>query len=446
LAAGTRTPPETVAAQDRKPETMTMQNDFETDLPSNRSQLVTILVLFVTLRLTVLLLYTPRGLLNAYTDSFYFFRTALLSENGFLPFINMWYEYPPLSAYLVQIAYCVSNNVLPVGPDIEVGFRFFSVVLGAILLLFDTGILVFIHRISMKLWGVEQANLSGWVYMGLGLPLFYWSFAHNNISVFFMLLALDLFLEDKTAASAIATGFGIVSKLVPIIFLAPVAKFIEGEKIKRMFLYSLLTLAVIAFAYLPFVLMGSSEWVLASFKAWGKISSWSTIWAMLDGNWGPGNYGELINRTELSKAGISYGHLSVIPEVIKSGFFAIVYAWLWLRKIPQRNPRLIVFFTTLTVMVFHLWSKGWSPQWSTLIIPFILITFPGKRGIYLSLLLALLVFIEWPISDILKNQVILSVSILARTVLFLGIGIWCARAIWNSPGKTLTQLAPKQAK
>ncbi|HEY4723489.1 MAG TPA: hypothetical protein VII92_16660, partial [Anaerolineae bacterium] len=84
--------------------------------PSSRaSQLKTIVVLFVALRVTILFLYTPQGLLNAYTDYQHYYRTAQLSDQGYQPFINMWYEYPPFFTYISQGVYRLTQSIVPTG-------------------------------------------------------------------------------------------------------------------------------------------------------------------------------------------------------------------------------------------------------------------------------------------------------------------------------------------
>ena len=52
------------------------------------SQLKTIVILFVVLRLTVLFFYTPQGLLNAFSDYQHFYRTAQLSYSVYFPYIH----------------------------------------------------------------------------------------------------------------------------------------------------------------------------------------------------------------------------------------------------------------------------------------------------------------------------------------------------------------------
>ena len=117
------------------------------------SQLGTVLTLFMVLRLTVLFFYSQQGLFNNYIDYHHYYRTALLSEQGFYPFINMWYEYPPILAYLPQLAYWLAGAIItPVGVD-SFSYQLFIRILGLFLLVFDALSLVLVHDICKRLWG-----------------------------------------------------------------------------------------------------------------------------------------------------------------------------------------------------------------------------------------------------------------------------------------------------
>src|SRR4030042_1647526 len=94
------------------------------------SQIGTILTLYLILRITILLFYTQPGLFNAYIDYHYYYRTAQLSEQGYLPFVNMWYEYPPILAYLPQIAYWLAGRIIPLEGVDSLGYQVFVRVLG----------------------------------------------------------------------------------------------------------------------------------------------------------------------------------------------------------------------------------------------------------------------------------------------------------------------------
>ena len=194
--------------------------------PAGDSQLNTILTLFLVLRFSLLFLYSPRGMLSDYTDYLPYFRITQLSEKGYYPFINMWSEYPPLTAYAPQIAYWITERVMPVGDVGGFGYDIYSRVLGGLLLIFDSGSLILLHRIAARAWGVQKANWLAWVYASLSLPLYFWSYAHQGIAVFFMLLALYAFCAGQFAGSAVAVGLGFAAKITPAFLLGPAVKFL----------------------------------------------------------------------------------------------------------------------------------------------------------------------------------------------------------------------------
>ncbi|UCH58543.1 MAG: hypothetical protein JSV61_10015 [Anaerolineales bacterium] len=406
----------------------------------HKSQFSTILPLFLVLRLTILFLFTPQGLLNVYTDFTHYFRTAQLSEQGFFPFLNMWYEYPPLSAYLVQLTYSIASGFFPLGEVNSLGYQIWARMFGVILLVFDTGVLILTYEITRKIRGVEKADWIGWVYALLSVPVFFSNASHNVIMVFFSLLAIERYLSNHKSQSAVALGLGIAAKLTPLFLLAPVAKFLwdEGLKgVKQFLAYGVIAMATAFAFYLPFLALGGGPWVAASFTALGKVGSWSTVWSLLDGNWGPGDYGHLTNRLELIQAGISRANPPLIPEVFRTGAFAILFGWLFLKPLKNLLPEKFVWFATMTCMLFHIWSKGWSPQWATLIIPFLLLSFPDQRGLRAVLWLTGFTFLEWPVSSAFDNRFLYFVSILGRTTVLCLAALWAARNLWGKPDSQL---------
>jgi len=402
--------------------------------PEYFNQLPTILLLFISLRITILLFFTPEGPLNVYTDYYYYFRISQLSEDGYFPFINMWSIYPPISTYYVHSAYMLSKLFLP-GKIIDpVGYQFYTRVLGALLLIFEAGVLILVHHIAMKVWNNKYANWIAWAYAGLSLPLFFWYFSHNVIMVFFFLLAVDRFIHLKRGQSSIALGMGISAKIIPITLFAPVTKFMWHKK-KELILYFLIAGLTIILIYTPFILADGLPWIKASFTSLIRKGSYSTIWALIDGNWGGGDPGPWENRTQLDLANIPHATPTIIPEFIKIAIFGIIYLWIFRKPVDRNNPKHFIWFTTITLMIFYLWSKGWSPSWSTLVIPLLLLSLPNGRGLTLALLLTCLTFLEWPIANALNSWSLFSFSIICRTLLFIAIITLVWFELWKGPKK-----------
>ena len=393
------------------------------------SQLKTIVVLFVILRVTVLLLYTPQGLLNAYTDYQHYYRTAQFSDQGFYPFVNLWYEYPPLATYISEGVYALTRTVFPPGDLNSFTYQIYSRLLAAVFLIFETGVLILIHRLAQQLWNTERANWLGWVYATLSVPLFYWNTSQNSVVAFFTLLTVARFLETRFTSSAVALGLGIAAKFTPVFMLGPAARFLQPDW-RRVLRYGLIAAVTAGAIFAPFIVLGGGPWVAASFVTLSRLASWSTPWALIDGNWNPGDAGPLNTRFDLAAINHLPGNPPIIPGWLTIIIFGGIYLWLFRRPIDPANPRHFLWFSTLTLIVFVLWSKGWSPQWATLIIPFVLLAFPTPRGLALVLALTAILFIEWPLSDALKSTGLLAAAVLTRMALFVGMAILIGRQLW----------------
>jgi hypothetical protein len=397
------------------------------------SQLKTIVGLFVVLRVTILFLYTPQGLLNAYTDYHHYFRTAQLSDQGYWPFVNMWSEYPPLLTYTTQAVYSLARSIVPMNAGVTgFGYQIFARLLGGVLLLFETGVLILIHRLGTKTWGLEKADWLAWVYSGLSLPLFFWNASQTSNITFFTLLAIYWFIDRRYGRSAAALALGVLIKFTPIFLLGPVVRELWPRR-REIIRYAVIVAVVSVLVFAPLFLMGGGPWIVASFQSMAVRASWATPWALIDGNWGAGDVGDIPTRTQLDLATTIHGHPSAIPGFIPIAAFGLLYAFFLRRPIDQRSPRQFIGFVTFTAMLFHLWSKGWSPQWATLIVPLLLLSFPDRRGLTLTLLLTALVFIEWPLSDALRSPGLLAGAIIGRTLLFSGVAVMTARQLWPSP-------------
>lgn len=389
----------------------------------------TILILFVILRLTLLFFFTPQGLFNAYTDYYFYYQTAQLSQQGYYPFVNMWYEYPPLLAYLSQAAFWLAGRIFPLGDIFSFGYQLFFRILGVILLAFETGVLCLLYRIAQRAWGEATAERLAWIYSGLSLPLFFLVYAHQLVAAFFLLLAIDHLLTHHWGRSALALGLGIAAKFTPAFLLAVVGRMFWPNW-RKLVVYALGVSLVVGLVYLPFVLLGGGEWVAASFRAVGSVGSYGTVWAMLDGNWGPGTYGPLATRLQLGQAQVTHANPAVLPGWLTLAVFAVLYAWIFFRPLQLREPRQVIWFTTLTSVIFHLWSKGWSPQWAVMFAPLMLLSFPDAEGLRWVLLLTALIFVEWPIVSAVPLPALTAIFVLLRTLLFVALGVRVFRLLW----------------
>jgi hypothetical protein len=168
----------------------------------------------------------------------------------------------------------------------------------------------------------------------------------------------------------------------------------------------------------------SPEYTGASLRSLGSRASWQTVWALIDGNTSTGAYHA--DRRDLAAAALPQGNPAVVPTWLVTLLFGILYLWLWWRPSDGVEPRRIYRFTALTMVVFFLWSRGWSPQWLAMLAPLLLLSFPLDRAVLYVVVLTFLNIIEWPVMLSRGLNQWLNLTILVRTVVFvlLGYELW----------------------
>ncbi len=391
------------------------------------------LALFVTLRGLTLFLLRPGGFIRDWSDFDTYFGIAALSDYSLYPFLNFWLEWPPLVPWLAVGSYRLSL-LLPPWPDDP--RLWFILILGTVFVLFEIGNFVLIYRLARRLF--EQPTTISrvlWIYAGLFPPIYAMLGFFDGVALFFILLALEFLLDDRRFQSAIAVGIGFMVKIVPVLML-PVAlrrlwyQYRQNgrEAGIEMGLYAVVFGLTVLALLAPF-LIGGSEWVMASARAMLGRSSWETVWAVAEGYYGFGVVlGDRLNPAETNFA----AHDGSLPWWLITLAFVGLYAFLFTRATDYSRPRNVVAFSGLTVVVFLLYSKGYSPQFLVYLLPFILLLFPNGRGLTYVLTLTGLNVLEQPIYFVLLPGTtwLLTFIVIVRTVLLVMIGLDVALILW----------------
>jgi hypothetical protein len=379
-----------------------------------RQRLTIIVVLFVALRLMILAT-VPAENLTLYGDYAYYYELASYSDQGYLPFIHYWSEYPPVFPLL-------SVGVYQLARLFGEGYHVYVYLMGLLMLGFSTGNLVLFLRLARRLRGDEAVERLGWVYSVLFVPLVYTWWNFDALTVFFLLLTLELVLSGHERWSAVAMGVGVLVKLMPLLVFPAV---VRTHPWRRWSIYGLVVTAVVVAVVVPLLLIGGPV-ALASFRSPAVWSSWQTVWALLDGNVRTGLLVVPADHFDPVAATTPIGNPALVPAWTRLVVFGLIYAGVFWKARLRDGPRRLAAFVCLTFVLFFLWSKGWSPQWQTLLFPLLLLALPLRRGVLFILALSFVDLAEWPVLLSRGLDQWLYLTVVLRTGLFalLAVELW----------------------
>jgi len=354
---------------------------------------------FVCARLVMLLAMPLEGL-RGYGDFTHFYNLATLPG---WPFFDYWIEFPPVFAFLSALLFRVSGGQEHV----------YDYLLFFVLTLADAGNLYLFLRLAHRLYP-DGGVLRLLVYGGLLLCLAYAWWYFDPLAVFFLLLAIFLFLEGRAAGSGLALAGGILTKFFPGLGLLLGWRRISTLQYARW----------AALALVPVVLVWGLLWAVspqytaASLASQGAKGSWETVWALLDGNLRTGNFGPMIERLDPAAAYHSMGNPAVIPTWASLLVFGGLGLAGLLRLKPQ-NDRQSLAVVGFGWCLFLLWSPGWSPQWVLYLVPLVLLVLVERQALLFTLMLVFINLLEWPVLLSRGFFAALPLTIILRTLLLV---------------------------
>jgi hypothetical protein len=340
-------------------------------------------------------------------------------DEGKLPYLHYWVEYPPLFPYLSVLLYLLTPR-----------YGAYATSLALVQLLFEAGSLILLYRIARQTLGEARAEHLGWTYALLFAPVATWWLSFDAIPTFLLLLAIERWRAGRRTQSALAAGVGGLVKWFPLLFLPVAVRFSRTWRQGVTYAATALLVVAVVFGLLAAL---DPAYTLASLRSLGQRASWQTIWALLDGNLGTGAY--QANRLDPAAAGLSQGHPSVVPTWLTTVLFGALYLWLWLRMPGDGGPLQVLRFAALTLILFFLWSRGWSPQWLGMLAPLVLVSVPLERGALYVVVLTFINFAEWPVllSRGMNEWLYLTVSLRTGIFVLLAIDLWQRATVLGRP-------------
>jgi len=334
-------------------------------------------LLFLIARL-IMVVSIPLEGLKSYGDYWNFYQLAATGR----PFLDLWLEFPPLFPVLSRGIY------LMVGGR-EHSYSYALIVIFSIL---QAANIFFFQKIASNINTEKEAINRTFVYAFFLVGLFYgWAY-FDSLAVFFLLLGIYLITIKKSRMAGLVIGIGGLIKWFPLLILPAAWKWLSTKKA-----LSTLVIALVVIGLGWGLLFGiSPEFTKASLIAQGAKGSWETVWALIDGNLSTGNFSPEINRAIPASASISTGNPPVISSwlsLLAIGGVGFLVFW----KSTIDSAVKLVGFSGFTLIMFFLWSPGYSPQWTLYLLPLVILCFDNSRSRLLALVLVLTNLLEWPI-------------------------------------------------
>lgn len=357
-------------------------------------------VVFLVIRLLVFVLL-PYQVFTGFGDLINFFRVAQIPG---WPYLHYWVEFPPIFPFLSELVFRLTDGI-------EWKYAYSMAGLFSV---FDAGSIFLFWELTKKKGTLNAAKkrLSIYVLILSLFPYGWWYF--EPLVVFFFLLTLYYVTRNKPIHSGAAMAAGFLLKVFPVLVIIPA--WLKFQR--KTFIIFTGVFIVIVLAILSFLWSVSPDFTRASLASQYSKGSWETVWALVDGNPGTGNFGPLRERLDPSTAYISRGNPSKIPGIYLIAIAGIVGLCVLLRaknKSDQGRIAIIGFAWCLLVLA----SPGWSPQWVLFFLPICLLVFPPRQGTILAILFILINFVEWPLLISRGRTDLVWMTILLRTIVLI---------------------------
>ena len=349
--------------------------------------------LFLTFRLSTVWLLRPGGYIRDYSDLIYYQGRASWQDFGLLPYRDYWSEYPPLFAWLTVWIDRLSRHI-PLWEDERL---WYAVPFGLIMVGAESTTFLALYWLARRLYGQRALRVS-WLYAGLFLPVYLLGGWFDALPVATILVGLALAVAQPHWGGALLfgliTGLGGLLKLVPLALGAvlPLATKRIGVWALGLATACLVMLLGYGVAYVQGPVM-----TLASLRSLSERSGWSTLYAWSNGYTRLGKVlGDVFDPTvDMHLYHSWYPERLVWLGWLLIGLLAFAVA---LRQAPPpQSARRLIFFSALTYTILLVAYPAWNPQYGLYLLPFLILLWPGARGVIYALLLSALILVEHPI-------------------------------------------------
>ncbi len=305
----------------------------------------------------------------------WFFFYKYLYQYGITPYIDYREGYPPLG-FLIYMPFTYLSNW-----DVYL-FAFYFRMVNLVFLILSC---LLIYLIVFQLRGRKAALIASTIYAVCPTVVLGGKISNDSFMLFLSLLGLYFLLKGKPSFSGMVLGLATMVKIFPALFVIIGLKWFGENRDKfRLFLAFMLT---VYFISLPFLVMDPFMY-LSTFIHHGSRGPWETIWALIDGWYSHGGFIhpdfdqffyhfqllKIYSPSPLDHAFYDWKY-PLIPTFLIVCQVAVAIAFFLFGKCE--NKSVLIKKVTLILLLYVLFFKGYSPQFTVFTLPFLLLSLKG---------------------------------------------------------------------
>jgi hypothetical protein len=312
-------------------------------------------------------------------DTTYYYHYAQYVTSGKIPYLDFTVEYPQLFFIPVLLA-MIPTFVSP-------GYWVFYFSFVSIMVVLNIATLICVYYIALKLFTREKAFLCSCLYATAILPAYFAFATYDAAPTFLLVLSFYLFIYQKEMSTFITALLGSFTKWFPIFSLPYYLIYqIKNHEQKRKLRIEILVSGLLAVIISgPFMLFNLKNFLATySMQIQRTAESNSFIYFM-----------DNITRTFFHF--VVFENFSLFILIVVEVMLILFY-YRYCGKNCANNPLVLLYMIFLSIFVFILLNKEFSPQFLVWVTPFLaLILHNSKKEISMFYLVQLIIFIEFPL-------------------------------------------------
>ena len=408
---------------------MSVLDDMVERKASQTRDFLLLLLLFVAFRLGSVLFFRPGGYVRDYSDLIFYQSRASWQDFGFLPYRDYWSEYPPLFGWLT-VGIDRIARLIPAWDDQRL---WFASILGLLTVAAETLTLVALYRLARRIHG-DGALRVAWLYAFLFLPVYLLGGWYDALPVATIMGGLALLVSGLVIGPLLAgllIGLGGALKLVPLALLAvvPLALVRWRDRLIAWGSALVVCFGVYLIAYLTGPTMTVASLRSQMFRSGSTLYAWAAgyhrIAGLIGDQFDPAAKMSLYEPRSPAGPGtgdLRGGRVGAVDRGVAAGAAAA--------GCPQRG-RLCRFDLCASRAIL----SGLESPVRALFTAFLVLLWPGPRGVFYALALTALCLAEHPVYANLigfgKQTTLLLVIICARTALLIAIALDLGLALFQ---------------